>query len=333
MFIQSICNDTHITSPTQTTINSLDSSISKGKKEFKEIKDQNSKLLLDITKIINDILDVDEKFRKDKENIMNLVSDAEVQFEKLIEISQSILDLKKQNHYKSVTIKDKLSTSINWHENFNRMVETLKGFKTISYTVNSVLIEIIPTIPLVMKQHQLSIQFDTVKQRITGCYLSPMIPGLVEEVTENLSSGERSDDLIKDISELIQEVQSSLINYYQRENEIIQLSKLYTIQVQEQSFSASLNNTNNNNINNNISNRSRIISVQLKNPVYFCTLVLDTDYPTYSTVTLLSIQKLLNSTNSQSVVSDLESFQKKINENKLNLLQLLNEIEIYLQQL
>ncbi|EGG15660.1 hypothetical protein DFA_10502 [Cavenderia fasciculata] len=259
MFIQSILNtdfqnDQQAGSPSQELINQQETQISKGKKEFKEIKENNTKLINEIIKIINDIIDADSKLQKDKDNIIDLLIGSKSQINSLFGMNEKVSEMMSKE-LSLLSVNDKLISKIDWVSQYTRVLEKLNGCKVIQQgssdnNNNNITCELtiggIGGLSTIIYQVLLKFTNETNSNNnnnnnngnLIGIQLKPQpckelveyLDELVQDYTQNNNSNNNNNNnnndqqkqkqKEKEFGELLQEISFTLNNYHRRDREI-----------------------------------------------------------------------------------------------------------------
>ncbi|GAM23866.1 hypothetical protein SAMD00019534_070410 [Acytostelium subglobosum LB1] len=250
-----------LTSPSQQAVTQLESSIAKGKKEFKELKDTTNKLMTEVVLFINLVAEADGKLQKERENLQHLVSDANEQLAKMFEIEQSIQELERKNG-EVISINDKLASSIEWYQPYIRMVEKLQAVRLRDMTANEVTFDL----SVANVTHAVSLRLDPARKSITSIQINPA-PVQLEHLAQDMSEA-------REMASLVEEMTFALTNHYKREREIKEVSQHY--QIRRMAGVPS----------------SLTIEVSLSTG-HVCTIKFDNDYPLHPTgaIRLISVQR------------------------------------------
>ncbi|KAF2072793.1 hypothetical protein CYY_005894 [Polysphondylium violaceum] len=313
-----------IQSPNQSAIDQMEANISKEKKEFKEIKEQNTKLFAEVVKIISSITVLDDKFKNDKEALITLVQEANSQFEKIQIIKQSLQELQESsNRFEQNSqnqMKSKLSSSALWYTKFNQFAQLIQGYKVLPPSSPSTLcFEFNFQCNSRSQTHILTLHASSTNNsvsnldsppHITGYHLSPPLPksGRDYESIFHEYIQDNANLTWNDIGDLVMEFKNSLSCFYLADTEINQLQTNYSVTRKHQTCRDEL-------------------SITLPKGGFVCNFSIDYDYPKYSNIQINFIQK----PNNFDRIENLSFIQKKINENRWNLSQLLEEIDYYLE--
>ncbi|EFA83747.1 hypothetical protein PPL_02814 [Heterostelium album PN500] len=298
-FMQSIISlDSNLTSPSPEATNQLESSISKGKKDFKELKDINVRLANEVIAIINQIAEDDQILQKERENIKRLLDDANEQLDKLYSMDQTIEEMQKSDN-KLITNNDRLLATIEWYQPYVKVIEKLQGIRMTAGNSNAKELQFELTVMAV--QHQVAIKLDQSRQSIISLNMQPTPLRHIDYLTEDFSN-------ISELATLVEELTFALTNHYRREKEIKELSKSYHIQRLQHS-------------NENTNGCTIAVSLQTG---HTCIIVFESDYPLHPNVHLY-----LKSITKNDIQIEFNEIKKHLQETKYDLQQLIEQLLNY----
>ncbi|KAK5578485.1 hypothetical protein RB653_008156 [Dictyostelium firmibasis] len=341
LFIKEIISETQITTPSQHNVHSLEDQLKEIKNDFNNNKEKTKKAFEQIIEIISRFSEMNEKYQKEKQNLQSSISKANELIERILKlvsnnsittttpINNKLTNKNNNSNNTVVNYNNNLNSSIQWYKKYNKFLESMGGLYIIPNNDNNIIkgskieFELKIDTP---KIHKLIIELEENNDNnnhddnnknneknlpiIKGYKLVPNINELNKVLQDTISDFSNINEPLEsfsDIGDLVGEFKNIISNYYLMEAEIQDLSLRFKIKRQP------------------LKNYGEI-SIQL--PTGFtCNLYLDSDYPKYSTIEIQSIQK----PNSNELLTNLSFIQKNINENKWNLLQLIEEVDYYLK--